>query len=103
MTTIVISRLILSLRRFAEFRRLPIHSRSSTQAATQDRRTSFYNSYLSTMVFHPRSYTSLEHSATRKSVSPAHASRSAVESWLARVSDEIIEEEREAAKQEADV
>ena len=52
------------------------------------------------MVFRPQSFTSLEHSATRASVSPDHACRSAVENWLARVS---IEEEREDDGKEADV
>ena len=55
------------------------------------------------MVFRPRSCTSLEHSATRVSVSPDHARKSAVENWLARVSEEITEEEREADEKEADV
>lgn len=100
LTTIVISRLILSLRRVAESRRLLVYSQSSTQASDQNRRASFNDSYVSTMVFRPQSFTSLEHSATRASVSPDHACRSAVENWLARVS---IEEEREDDGKEADV
>lgn len=101
--TIVISRLILSLRRFAETRRLPVYSRNDTPAATPDAWVSSYGSYLSTMVFRPRSLTSLEHSASRGSVSPEHARRSAVENWLAQVSDGIPEEARDADEKVVDV
>lgn len=61
---------------------------------------SIYSSYLSTMVFRPRSFA--EHSASRGAVSPEQDWRSAVENWLAEVPDGIVEEARVADEKVAD-
>ena len=52
------------------------------------------------MVFRPRSFTSIERGASRVSVSREDTCRIAVESWLAQVSEEIVEEERGVDKEE---
>ena len=52
------------------------------------------------MVFRPRSFTSIERGASRASVSREDTCRIAVESWLAQVSEEIVEEERGVDEEE---